>query len=91
MDAFAKNKPEKMIHPEISIAAPVSSSDEGVIRAKINEAREAELAKIYTAKTDEEFEAAYAEYMALLDKIGVQQLNEYMTNRVAEVKEDFGF
>lgn len=91
LDAFAKNKPEKMIHPEISIAAPVSSSDEGVIRAKINEAREAELAKIYTAKTDEEFEAAYAEYMALLDKIGVQQLNEYMTNRVAEVKEDFGF
>ncbi len=91
LDAFGKNRPEKQIHPEISIASPVSSSDEGVIRAKIDEAREAELAKIYTAKSDEEFEAAYTDYMALLDKIGVQQLNDYMTEKVVEVKEAFGF
>lgn len=57
----------------------------------VDEARDAELVKIYTAGTDEEFETAYKNYMELLDKIGVQDLNKYMAERVEEVKEQYGF
>ena len=47
--------------------------------------------KIYTAADDEEFESAYNDYMELLKKIGVDELNTYMTERVPEVKEQYGF
>ena len=29
--------------------------------------------------------------MDMLEQIGVQELNDYMTQKVVEVKEDFGF
>lgn len=63
----------------------------GIIKAKIDEAKPAELVKIYTADSDEAFEEAYQNYMNLLDKIGVQELNSYMTEKVKEVREQFGF
>lgn len=78
-------------HPELSVAQPPTTSDMGIIKAKIDEARKAELVKIYTAGSDDEFEKEYEAYMELLNKIGVQELNEYMTQTVAEVKEQYGF
>lgn len=63
----------------------------GIIRAKLKEAREAELVKLYTAPSDEVFESSYKEYMKLLDQIGVQELNQYMTDEVAEIKKNFNF
>ena len=58
---------------------------------KIKEAREAEYVKLYTAASDEEFEKVYQDYMNLLEKIGVNELNSYMTERVPEIKELYGF
>lgn len=90
-DIFGRNKDKIKNHPEIAIAQPTSTSDMGIIKAKIDEAKPAELVKIYTADSDEAFEEAYQNYMDLLDKIGVQELNSYMTEKVKEVKEQFGF
>ena len=91
VEIFGKNKDKITNYPEIAIAQPVSTSDMGIIKAKIDEAKPAELVKIYTADSDEAFEEAYQNYMNLLDKIGVQELNSYMTEKVKEVREQFGF
>ena len=91
LEIFSKNKDKIVNHPELSIAAPVSTTDMGIVKAKIDEAKPAELSKIYTAESEEAFEDAYQGYMDLLDKIGVQDLNAYMTEKVASVKEQFGF
>lgn len=88
---FSRNIEKVTNYPEVSIAQPTSTSEMGIIKAKIDEAKPAELVKIYTAGSDEEFEAAYESYMSLLDKIGVQKLNAYMTEKVAEVREQYGF
>lgn len=88
---FSKNTDKIVNYPELTIALPTSTSDMGVIRAKITEARDAELVKIYTAESDEEFEKAYNDYLNLLNQIGAEELNQYVTERVAEVKEQFGF
>ncbi len=89
--AFEKNTDKIVNYPELSVATPTSDSDPGIIHNKIKEAREAEYVKIYTAADDEEFESAYNDYMELLKKIGVDELNAYMTERVPEVKEQYGF
>lgn len=88
---FEKNTDKIVNCPELSLATPVSTSDMGIVLSKIREARDAENIKMYTAESDEAFEAAYQNYMNMLDQIGVQELNDYMTQKVAEVKEDFGF
>lgn len=91
LDEFIKNMVPLENHPELDVAKPLATSDMGIVKAKIDEAREAELVKIYTAGSDEEFEKAYKDYMELLDKIGVQDLNEYMKESVAQVVEQYGF
>lgn len=88
---FSKNMDKIVNYPELAIALPVSTSDMGIIRAKLKEAREAELVKLYTAPSDEVFESSYKEYMKLLEQIGVKELNQYMTEEVAEIKKDFTF
>ena len=88
---FSKNIDKIVNYPELAIALPVSTSDMGIIRAKLKEAREAELVKLYTAPSDEVFESSYKEYMKLLDQIGVQELNQYMTDEVAEIKKNINF
>ena len=90
-ELFLKNSDKYINYPELSIALPLSTSDMGIIRAKILETREAELVKIYTCSTDEEFENTYQDYIKLLDRMGVQELNEYMNEKVIEVKKEFGF
>ena len=47
--------------------------------------------RIYTAESDKAFEKAYQDYMDLLEQIGSQELNSYMTERTNEVKTEFGF
>lgn len=91
LDILGKHKDKITNYPELAIAEPVSTSDMGIIKAKIDEARSAELVKIFTADSEETFEEAYQDYMNLLDKIGVQELNAYMTDKVKEVREQFGF
>lgn len=89
--SFEKNMDKYTNCPELSVAVPTSDSDAGIIYSKITEARDAEYVKIYTAGSEEEFEKAYQDYMELLKKIGVDELNAYMTERVPEVKEQYGF
>ena len=91
VEAFTKNTDGLINYPELSLAVPTSTSDMGIVLAKIKEARDAEYVKIYTAGSEDEFEAAYEDYMGLLDKIGVQELNEYMTSQAKTYKEEFGF
>lgn len=76
---------------EIDIAAPTTSSDEGIIETKLVDMLEAEEAKVIFSADDEAFEEAYAELQSKAEKIGVKELNAYMTERVAEVKDQFGF
>lgn len=78
-------------YPEIGIAAPLSTSDEGVIKTKLEELRKNYEAKVIFTDSDEAFESAYAEFMDALNKTGVEKYNTYMTERIAEVKEEFGF
>ncbi len=77
-------------YPEIAIATPVSSSDEGVIEAKLKEMLKAEEAKVIFSSDEEEFEKNYANLQENAKKIGVDQLNEYMTEKVKEVKAEYG-
>ena len=88
---FEKNMDKYTNRPELAVAVPASDSDAGIIFSKIKEARDAEYVKIYTAESEEEFEKAYQDYMDLLNQIGVEELNAYMTQRVPEVKEAYGF
>lgn len=89
--AYTKNSDKIVNYPELGIALPTSTSDMGVIRAEINNARSNNIAKLYLAATDEEFEAAYENYMEILKQCGVEELNKYMTESVEQVKVDFGF
>lgn len=88
---FTKNLDKVVSHPELAVARPASGTDEAVILSKINDARNAEMVKIYTAETDEAFEAAYQSWMGILKQIGVEQLEAYMTKQAAELKAQFGF
>lgn len=91
LDEFTKNMVPLKNYPELDVAKPSTTSEIGIIKAKIDEAREAELARIYTAGSDEEFEVAYKDYMELLDKIGVDDLNKYMKEKVEQVKAQYDF
>ena len=64
---------------------PQTSTDEGIIYSKIEEARKAETMKLFTADSDEDFEKAYGNYMELLKKMGVEQLNEYAKTAAEDV------
>lgn len=76
-------------YPEIGIATPAASSDEGVIQAKLEEMLKAEAAKVIFSADDDEFEKNYENLMENAEKIGVEKLNSYMTEKVNEVKADY--
>lgn len=78
-------------YPELQLAAPLPSSDEGVIETKLMEMLEAEEARVIFAEDDETFESAYQSLQEKADQIGVDTLNAYMTENVVTVKEEFGF
>lgn len=90
-ELFATYKNNYKSYPEIGIATPVSTSEEGIIEAKLTEMLLAEEAKVIFSESDEEFENSFTKLQQNCNKIGVQQLNEYMTQKVNEVKKEFGF
>lgn len=77
-------------YPEIGAAKPASSSDEGVIYAKLEELRKSYEAKVIFTASDDEFDAAYQEYQDALEKSGVSDYNAYMKQAIAEQKETLG-
>jgi len=78
-------------YPEIGIAKPVASSDEGIILAKLNEIKKNYEAKVIFATSDDEFEKYYQEYMDALKSSGIDEYNAYMSKRIQEVRADYGF
>lgn len=78
-------------YPELQIAAPLPSSDEGVIETKLMDMLDAEEARVIFAEDDEAFESAYQSLQEKAEQIGVDTLNAYMTENVAVVKEEYGF
>lgn len=77
-------------YPEVGIVQPSTTSDEGVIYSKLEELRKDYEARVIFTDSDDAFESAYSEYMDALEKTGVQEYNDYMNERIAEVKEEFG-
>ena len=77
-------------YPEVGIAQPSTTSDEGVVYSKLEELRKDYEARVIFTDSDDAFESAYSEYMSALDKTGVEDYNDYMTKKIAEVKEQFG-
>ena len=78
-------------YPEIGIAQPPTTSDEGVIKTKLDEIKKNYEAKIVFTDTDKAFESALSEYMDALKNTGIDRYNEYMTKKIAEVKAEYGF
>ena len=78
-------------YPEVGMAAPNASSDEGVIFTKLDELKKSYEAKVIFAETDAEFEKYYDEYMKATEQTGVQTYNDYMTKRIQEIKSEYGF
>lgn len=77
--------------PEIGVSIPNSTSDEGVIDAKLDDVIKSEEAKVIFSSSDEEFEAAYEQLQNVASQVGVDTLNDYMTKTVEESIEKFGF
>lgn len=88
LDAISTYGTNRVNFPEIAIAAPKSSSDEGVILSKLNEIVKSYDAKVIFAASDEEFESNYQEYIDALKKTGLDQYNSYMKQAIAEAKND---
>lgn len=90
LDAMSSFGDTYVNYPEVAMAKPASSSDEGVIYAKMEEITKSYDAKVIFAASDEEFESSFQEYVDTLTKAGVETYNEYMTQAIAEAKEALG-
>ncbi len=77
-------------YPVLGIAAPPSTSDMGVIKAKLEELRKNYEAKVVFTDNDDAFEKAYAESVEAMEKTGVNEYNAYMTEQIKKVKSDLG-
>ena len=89
--AFSTYKQGYKMYPEIGIAVPVSTSDEGIIETKLTEMLKPQVAKVIFSETDEEFEKNYEELQSKATQIGVEKLNAYMTENVKKIRDEFGF
>lgn len=77
-------------YPEIGVSLPLSSTDEGIIYAKMEELKKSYEAKVIFAASDEEFESSYQEYMDALEATGLSTYNEYMRSAIQENKKMLG-
>ena len=73
-------------YPEVDMAKPLSTMDEGVIYTKMEELRKSMEAKIIFSDSDASFESSFTEFMNGLDKIGVNTYNDYVNKKLAESK-----
>ncbi|WP_130836385.1 extracellular solute-binding protein [Lachnoclostridium sp. Marseille-P6806] len=78
-------------YPELGIAKPSTTSEEGVIYTKLEDIRKKYEAKAIFSDTDEDFESACEEFMKALDSAGIGTYNTYMTEQIQKVKQEFGF
>lgn len=84
LDDFYTYSPKFVNYPELGMAKPVSSSNEGVIYTKLEDLRKNYEAKVIFAGSDDDFEKYYDEYMEALEKTGVQEYNDYMKESIQE-------
>ena len=90
LDQFSSYAEGYKNYPEIGIAQPSTTSDEGVIKTKLDDMKKNYEAKVIFTDSDDAFESAWNEYMSALEQTGVQTYNDYMTKRIAEVKQEYG-
>lgn len=88
-EALIKNSDKVKSYPELKLVIPLASTDMGIIYSKIEEARKAEVMKLYTAPDDASFKTAYEAYMKLLKDMGVDELNEYAKKEAEIIAADF--
>lgn len=77
--------------PEVTVAQPQPSSNEGVTLALLNEINRVHEPLVIFASTDEEFEQAYEAFMAALEEAGLRDFNAYMTEAIRETRERLGW
>lgn len=90
LDVFSSYGKGYQNFPEVGVAKPVSSTDEGVIFTKMEELRKSYEAKVIFTSSDEAFESAYEEYMTALEKTGLTTYNDYMKQAILDAKTDLG-
>lgn len=90
LDAFSTYGKNYKDYPELGVSRPLSSTDEGIIFAKMEELKKSYEAKIIFAASNEEFESAYQEYMEALEATGLNEYNEYMRSAIQENKKKLG-
>lgn len=88
VDSLLKNSEKITKNPELAMVKPHSSTDVGIIYAKITEIRKAELMKLYTAPDEAAFELAYTEYEKLLTDMGVEKVNEFVQDKMMKVNNE---
>lgn len=89
--AYEPYKVGYKIYPEIHIAVPTSDSDEGILLTKLNDIAKTEEVTVIFAANSDEFEKNYEKLMKFYEDNGVKTLDTYMTKKVKEVKEKYGF
>ncbi len=90
LDIFATYRKGYQNYPELAMARPAASTDEGVIYTKLEELKKSYEAKLIFAASETEFESTYAEYMEALEQTGLQQYNDYMTTSIVEARKLLG-
>jgi putative aldouronate transport system substrate-binding protein len=83
VDAYTIMRDRYVNKPWIKAAQPVgSSSDEKIIFDKINELRKTYEARMVLAKTEDEFESLYNEYVTNAETTGIVKLQDFMSENI---------
>lgn len=72
--------------PWMRYAEPKGDIEEKTILTKLTDLRDSNEVKVFLSASDEEFEKNYEEYIANARQIGVEQLEAFMTEGVADAK-----
>lgn len=85
-DADAVIRTQYDNYPWITAARPIGDIDEKVVEDKVTEIRKTYEQKIILAESAEQAAALYDEYLDIVNQTGLEDVEAYVTDRVAEVK-----
>ena len=73
-------------NPDLTLAMPLSDTDEGIVNQKINEYMRVKEQMVILSEDDKTFDAQYAEMISDIKKMGVEDLEAYLVQRLAEIR-----
>lgn len=79
----------KEFKPVYNFVVPKEDIDETTIYSKIVDFERTQTVKLISAETEEEFTAAYNDLVEKLEAMGLSKLEDWMTNKYAEVKDRY--